>query len=89
MTGPEHYQQAERLAAGVTLSGTHPDGSPIVRSDEPQTIALAQVHATLALAAATALSNGGAPDGSGGGMRLDDMAAWDLAASLFVPEVQS
>ena len=49
MTGPEHWKQAERLIAGVTLSGTHPDGSPIIRSDEPQTIALAQVHATLAL----------------------------------------
>jgi hypothetical protein len=44
-----HREQAERLIDGVTLDGTHPDGSPIVRSDEPQSIALAQVHATLAL----------------------------------------
>jgi hypothetical protein len=54
-TGLEHYRLAERLIAAVTLFGTHPDGSPIIRSDEPHTIALAQVHATLALAAATGI----------------------------------
>ncbi len=59
MTGPEHYQAAERLLAGVTLDATHPDGSPVIRADEPETIAAAQVHATLALAAATAIHPGG------------------------------
>jgi hypothetical protein len=42
MTGPEHYPRAEELLSG--LSTTHPD---------PENIATAQVHATLALAAAT------------------------------------
>ena len=46
MTGPEHYLRAGKLLSG--LSTTHP---------EPGNIATAQVHATLALAAATALSS--------------------------------
>jgi len=46
MTGPEHYLRAEELLSG--LSTTHPD---------PENITTAQVHATLALAAATALSS--------------------------------
>ena len=64
MTGPEHYSEAERLIAGVRMSGTHPDGSAIIRSDEPETIAAAQVHATLALVMAIAdpLGYGGRSD---------------------------
>jgi hypothetical protein len=58
MTGPEHYAAAEQLLAGVTPDATHPDGSQVIRADEPETIAAAQVHATLALAAATALHPG-------------------------------
>ena len=46
MPGPEHYLRAEELLSG--LSATHPD---------PGNIATAQVHATLALAAAAALSS--------------------------------
>jgi len=42
MTDPEHYLRAEELLSG--LSTIHPD---------PENIATAQVHATLALAAAT------------------------------------
>jgi hypothetical protein len=42
MTGAEHYLRAEELLSG--LSTIHPD---------PENIATAQVHATLALAAAT------------------------------------
>lgn len=45
MTGPEHYQEAERLVA-IISNWTTGDPSPL--------IAEAQVHATLALAAATA-----------------------------------
>ena len=45
MTGPEHYQEAERVLERVA-TWTHGDPSPL--------IAEAQVHATLALAAATA-----------------------------------
>ena len=53
MTGPEHYAAAEACLAGVRL-GEDTDGSPRFRTDEPETLAAAQVHATLALAAATA-----------------------------------
>ncbi len=53
MTGPEHYAEAERCLAGVAM-GNHQDGSPNFRTDEPETLAAAQVHATLALAAFTA-----------------------------------
>ncbi|MET8978509.1 hypothetical protein ABZX85_23115 [Streptomyces sp. NPDC004539] len=54
MTGPEHYHEAERLLAvaadssETTYAGENPEAD--------RTIAEAQVHATLALAAATALS---------------------------------
>ena len=68
MTGPEHYSEAERLLAGVTMGTTHPDGSPVIRSDEPETIAAAQVHATLALAAAFACA------------RLGELPVWDADA---------
>ena len=49
MTGPEHYHEAEQLLADPNYG--EPKG--IGRSE---TIAAAQIHATLALAAATALS---------------------------------
>jgi hypothetical protein len=47
MNGPEHYREAERLL-DVAMQ------SPIVRDSDAVNIAAAQVHATLALAAATA-----------------------------------
>lgn len=53
MTGPEHYRVAEALLEVITTkmaAGTH-----LARGDMDSTTALAQVHATLALAAATAL----------------------------------
>ena len=55
MTGPEHYAEAERLIADVVEG----DGTPSLSANETPgwiacTIAIAQVHATLALAAATA-----------------------------------
>jgi hypothetical protein len=49
MTGPEHYNEAQQLLADPNYG--EPKG--IGRSE---TIAAAQVHATLALAAATALT---------------------------------
>ena len=49
MTGPEHYKTAEDLIGGIEDHGG--DFTPEGRAD---VIALAQVHATLALAAATA-----------------------------------
>lgn len=49
MNGHEHYKKSEELLASVTLEGTHPDGSPIIRTDSPEVIAAAQAHATLAI----------------------------------------
>ncbi|OLT36737.1 hypothetical protein BJF79_30670 [Actinomadura sp. CNU-125] len=64
MTGPEHYQRAEELL-------DRSDG------DDPETaavrVAQAQVHATLALAAATAMTGIH-------GMPYDDGVAWAKAA---------
>lgn len=54
MTGPEHYREAERLIKGIKTDM----GAVYVEDGNEQVIALAQVHATLALAAATAM---GAP----------------------------
>lgn len=51
VSGPEHYRLAEELVGYVKESGG--DFTPEGRADS---IALAQVHATLALAAAHALS---------------------------------
>ena len=70
MTGPEHYQRAADMAARVADRLTE-----IGHASTRETLALAQVHATLALAAATALNDGG------GGMATADYQAWTEAAS--------
>lgn len=49
-TGPEHYRKAEELIAYAGNLDKHDE-------DVPLTLAEAQVHATLALTAATALPN--------------------------------
>ena len=53
MNGPEHYREAERLLVHTERSvvDSFGEGAECAR----QQIAMAQVHATLALAAATAL----------------------------------
>ena len=56
MTGPEHYREAELLLAQITDRGEMP--TEVVTA----TCQAAQVHATLALAAATAL-HGADPSG--------------------------
>jgi hypothetical protein len=53
MTGPEHYVAAERLLGEIQ---EHPSSS--INKTE-SLMGQAQVHATLALAAATALGSGG------------------------------
>jgi hypothetical protein len=65
MTGPEHYYEAQQLLADPNYG--EPKG--IGRSE---TIAAAQVHATLALAAATALA----------GDSSQDIQAWRVAAGI-------
>lgn len=51
MTGPEHYRTAERLLDGIKTRG----GAVVVEDGTAEVVATAQVHATLALAAATVL----------------------------------
>lgn len=73
MTGPEHYREAERLIA----IAENPYDFELTQA-ERHTIALgAQVHATLSLAAATALSHW-TPDGT---MPQPDRMDWWRAAS--------
>src|SRR5438034_7783263 len=66
MTGPEHYAEAERLLA---VADRHTSG--VTYGQEwALTLAAAQVHATLAIAAATAVGTAG-----------PDRTAWaDIAA---------
>lgn len=74
MDGPDHYREAERL---LVLS----EGDPAELTD--YRVAAAGVHATLAVAAATAMA--GCMDSSGNtGLSCRDAVAWDAAAG--VPE---
>ncbi|MEU8886687.1 hypothetical protein [Streptomyces sp. NPDC048442] len=77
MTGPEHYRQAERLADQANHY-TYGDGAdPVVGA---ALAAEAQVHATLALAAATVMQ---APvDGCEPGMASHEFNAWYQAAGV-------
>lgn len=70
-TGPEHYRRAQQLLADI---------ENVMRGDErePGLLAEAQVHATLALAAATALGSLRVDDH---GMFAEDANAWISAAS--------
>jgi hypothetical protein len=66
VTGPEHYVAAEDLLIRA--------GSPEASGDqERHAVAAAQVHAILALAAATALNESGLP--------FDDHQAWREVAA--------
>src|ERR1700758_3395513 len=71
MTGPEHYAEAERL---LTLADRHTRGGTYDQ-EWMLTLTAAQVHATLALAAATAVGTAG-PDGHA----WADVAATRLSA---------
>lgn len=67
MTGPQHYLEAERLlkSAAKNFLSTGKAGSALEA---------AQVHATLALAAATALSS--PVDGEIAGLTVEQYDAW-------------
>lgn len=69
MTGPEHYKQAITILAQVDKQRA--EGYELTLDGA---VLAAQVHATLALAAATALSRDGH-------MRISDSDAWIAAAS--------
>lgn len=66
MTGPEHYKAAEGLIRELSKAL-----ETVPRADVALVLDQAQVHATLALAAATAMSR---PD-----MADEDFLAWDRA----------
>lgn len=78
MTGPQHYTEAERLLALVAdwsrpRLGQVPHQALIAPADIVANLAAAQVHATLAQAAATALALAGQ-------FTLADSDAWQNAA---------
>ena len=77
MTGPEHYWEAERL---VKAAERGQDDRGLI--DRQRALRAAGVHATLALAAATALN---APGGESGGMTLADVEQWETACSVVRP----
>jgi hypothetical protein len=72
MTGPEHYLTAERLLSAAR--------GPQGKADEEwATLLAAQVHATLALAAAAALND------SNQGMPVRDYGIWHVTAGVKGP----
>ncbi|AQS70889.1 hypothetical protein [Streptomyces pactum] len=80
MTGPEHYREAERLLQGLMTER----GNVYVEEGNEQVIGIAQAHATLALAAATAL---GTPDRSVPVREaVHGWAEWQRAAGVSIPE---
>jgi hypothetical protein len=62
VTGPEHYEVAQEIVSRYTAANL----------DAPGVIAVAQVHATLALAAATVLTG----DPNGGDLGQWHEAVW-------------
>lgn len=75
MNGPQHYAAAQGLLAR---------SDEVDQVDAALLVAQAQVHATLAAAAATAL---GLSDGGGAGMRGADAEAWERSCSVLPVEI--
>lgn len=70
MNGPQHYSASEKLlTAALTVAGDMPI------EDVQATVEMAQVHATLALAAATAMNGIDRMD-------EDDFREWDKVAGV-------
>lgn len=67
MNGPEHYAEAERLLA----EAVDRTGAVMSHEDEANQIAEAQVHATLALAAATLADRMISPQQQWGGHAIE------------------
>lgn len=80
MTGPEHYRAAEGLPTAATTRIGGDDRNEWLHTPDrrAELAAQAQVHATLADAAATAMSGGPA------GLIMADWDAWLDAASAHV-----
>lgn len=71
MNGPSHYAEAERLERGAMIQP--PEAMPL--QDRMMLLAAAQMHATLALAAATAMNGLDRMD-------EDDFREWDKVAGV-------
>jgi hypothetical protein len=78
MTGPSHYRQAERLLADCDIRSAAGDVSA---ADIMAHVAAAQVHATLALAAATAFQASGVP--------ADGATGYEWRQTICAPERQA
>ncbi len=72
MTGPQHYKEAEEILVALATAAHD-------RSFIDVHVGVAQVHATLALAAATALTDAG--NQSGDGIPPRDFAKWKTVAA--------
>ncbi|MFD8687981.1 hypothetical protein [Streptomyces sp. NPDC059651] len=85
MTGPEHYREAERMMSAASY--THgPGGDPVhpEAAAHHLALALAQVHATLALTAATAMQ--ASVDGAEPGMGAGEFEEWYEVAGVKPPK---
>lgn len=87
MTGPDHYREAERLASQADAWMDADTGWKAALASEERIarraadLAAAQVHATLALAAATALGCHVRADArDSDGMTAAERRAWEQAA---------
>lgn len=80
-TGPEHYREAERILAAEVKPANDPDRVIVL---DPESVAVAQVHATLALAAAVAGLDAteGPGGGSATGRERQDAQAWSDAGAV-------
>lgn len=83
MNGPEHYREAQKMLAAARLAMTKQQTGSIEVAT--QFTAEAQVHATLALAAATAMH--ATADGTDLGVSEAEFQAWYDAAGVKATEV--
>lgn len=81
MNGPEHYREAERLLAYIE-DGALQEGVVLPTDAETSIAIRAQAHATLALAAATAMAQMPTNPGEPLGMHLKDFEPWDDVAGV-------
>ncbi|WP_069773065.1 hypothetical protein [Streptomyces sp. LUP30] len=79
MTGPEHYREAERLLKGCKNS----HGALVIEDGTAEVLAAAQVHATLAQTAATAVQP------SRYGVQRAEWKAWAAAAATPEEDIRS
>lgn len=84
-TGPQHYQRAEALLAEAAKAAK--DFPGLNDPSDALIVARAQVHATLAHAAATAMAAAGGY-GIGGVMESSDFKAWDAVCGVPLDQTQ-